>query len=594
MKNDNKIRLSDYVISWLFQKGINTIFTVSGGGSIFLCDALSKDDRIKYICCHHEQAVSFAAEGYARANSKIGVGIVTTGPGGTNVLTGLAAAWIDSVPMLIISGQVFLNQTIGNTNLRQLGVQESNIVDLAKPVTKYSKMITNKDNIKFELEKCIDIACSGRPGPVLLDIPADIQNSYIEKNKLKNFKSKSQKLVISETTLELVVQKLTSAKRPIIHVGHGLRNPLTKSKLISFLNKTQIPVMTTWNATDVIPSDFEYFIGRPGAFAKRGANFNIQNCDFYLSIGTRLPFMVTGYNKLDYARNAYKVMVDIDQNELNNHSDFIDQLINADALDFLNNLDRKIPKSFKAPKNWLEMCKAMNLKYPLTQTVYVNQNEWVYSYYFIDKLSEISKNSTNIITDMGLSFVGTHMGFKVKDGQNIFTNSGNAPMGWGLPAAIGAYYSNQNKNTICLTGEGGLMMNIQELSTIMHNDIPIKIFIYNNGGYQTIKQTQVLGFQGRLMGCDSDSGISFPKFDKIAKAFQIKYHLIKNNNDVDKHLPDLIKEDGPSIIELLIDPEQQHVPKAINKRSENGMTIPTNFEDMYPFLSKNEVKDNLI
>ena len=321
-------RLSDYVISWLYEKGITTIFTVSGGGSIFLCDALSKEENIRYVCCHHEQAVSFAAEGYARANNKIGVGIVTTGPGGTNILTGLAAAWIDSVPMLIISGQVFSNQTIGDTKLRQLGVQESNIIELASSVTKYSKMITNKNDIKFELEKCMNIACSGRPGPVLLDIPADIQNSYIEEDKLKKFNSKNQKLMVSETILNNVAKKILSAKRPIIHVGHGLRNQLAKEKLIAFLNKTKIPVMTTWNGTDVVPSDFECFIGRPGAFAERGANFNIQNCDFYLSIGTRLPFMVTGYNKLDYARNAYKVMVDIDQNELNNHSGFIDQLIN--------------------------------------------------------------------------------------------------------------------------------------------------------------------------------------------------------------------------------------------------------------------------
>ena len=369
MNNFTNTRLSDYVISWLYNKGVTTVFTVSGGGSIFLCDALSKEERINYVCCHHEQAVSFAAEGYSRANNKIGVGLVTTGPGGTNVLTGLAAAWIDSVPMLIISGQVYSNQTIGNSKLRQLGVQESNIVELAKSITKYSKMITNKTDIKLELEKCFYLAHSGRPGPVLLDIPVDLQNSFVEEEKLKTFSVPKSKLIIPDTILDNIVQKLLVPKRPIIHVGHGLRNILAKTKLMEFINKTKIPVMTTWNGTDIIPSDFEYFIGRPGAFAARGANFNIQNCDFYLSIGTRVPFMVTGYNKLDYARNAYKVMVDIDQNELNNHDAFMDQLVNADALDFLNNLDRKLPIKFESSKNWLSKCKTINLKYPLTQEV---------------------------------------------------------------------------------------------------------------------------------------------------------------------------------------------------------------------------------
>lgn len=594
MNSSSTIRLSDYVISWLRNKGVSTVFTVSGGGSIFLCDALSKEEKIKYICCHHEQSVSFAAEGYARANKKIGVGLVTTGPGGTNALTGIAASWIDSVPMLIISGQVYSSQTIGNSGLRQLGVQESNIVDLAKSITKYSKMIIDKNDIKLELEKCLYLACSGRPGPVLLDIPADIQNAFVDEKKLKNFIKPKQRIIVQDYTLDKVVKKLISAKRPIIHVGHGLRNTKAKKKIIEFISKTKIPVMTTWNGTDIIPSDFEYFVGRPGAFAQRGANFNIQNCDFYMSLGTRLPFMVTGYNKLDYARNAYKVMVDIDQNELNKHIGFIDELINSDSVEFLKIMDKKIPKSFQSSKVWLDKCTEINKKYPLTQQLYVKQDDWVYSYYFIDQLSKFTSTNSNIITDMGLSFVGTHMGFKVKNGQNVFTNSGHAPMGWGLPAAIGAYFANKKRKTICLTGEGGLMMNIQELSTVMHHNIPIKIFIYNNGGYQTIKDTQILGFQGRLMGCNSESGISFPKFEKLSASFGIKYCLIQNNNEVDKLLPSLLDKNEPTIIELMIDPDQQHVPKAINKRSENGTTIPSNFEDMYPFLSKNEVKKNLI
>ena len=393
--------------------------------------------------------------------------------------------------------------------------------------------------------------------------------------------------------MKVLIEKLLISKKPIIHLGHGVRDHNTKEIILKFIERTNIPVMTTWNATDVIASDSKYFIGRPGAFAKRGANFNIQNCDFYLSVGTRLPFMVTGYNKCDFAKNAYKIMVDIDKNELNKHLDFIDLAIESDAYEFINKLDALVPLDFACSKKWLDKCKIINKKYPLTQDYFVKQDDWVYSYYFIDKLSEFADKNYNIVTDMGLSFVGTHMGFNIKEGQNVFTNSGHAPMGWGLPSAIGSFFSQPNKKIICLTGEGGLMMNLQELATVMHNKIPMKIFIYNNGGYQTIKDTQILGFQGRLMGCDENSGISFPKFDKIANSFGIEYIKIRNNFDVETNLKDILNSEVSCLVELMIDPDQQHIPKAINRRDNTGKTIPSNFEDLYPFLSKEELKSNL-
>lgn len=303
--------------------------------------------------------------------------------------------------------------------------------------------------------------------------------------------------------------------------------------------------------------------------------------------------MVTGYNVKDFARNAYKIMVDIDDKELDKHDDLIDLKIQSDAFDFIKCLSKTIPQNYKLSKSWLNKCKSINQKYPLTQNIYVSQNDWVYSYYFIDKLCELIDGNHNIVTDMGLSFVGTHMGFKVKNNQNIFTNSGHAPMGWGLPAAIGAFYANEKRSTICLTGEGGLMMNLQELATIMHNKIPMKIFIYNNGGYQTIKDTQVLGFQGRLMGCNEDTGISFPDFKKISESFSFDFYRLNNNRQIESDLPYILNSKKSSIIELMIDPDQQHVPKAINKRTSDGKTIQSNFEDLYPFLSKEELKNNL-
>ena len=590
-----KLKLADYVMSWIYNKGIKTVFTVSGGGSIFLCDSLANSKNLNYVCCHHEQSVAFAAEGYSRSSKNIGVCLVTTGPGGTNTLTGIAGAWIDSVPLICISGQAFLSQTIGDTGARQIGVQESDMVSMATSVTKFAKMIKDPIDILDYLEEAFFLATTGRPGPVLLDIPANIQNAIIDTEKLhKNFQPKLNENEIDKKLINLVLEKLTNAKRPIIHIGHGTKKNNCYEKIINFSFAHKIPIMTTWNATGFVSDDNEYFIGRPGAFAERGANFNIQNCDFYMSIGSRLPFMVTGYNKSDFARNAFKIMVDIDVNELNKNKDMIDLCIESDAEKFIKTLQKSISPNFQVSSDWIKFCQRLRNKYPIIETNFVQQNNWVYSYYFIEKLSEVLDENTNVITDMGLSFVGTHQGFKVKKGQKVITNSGHAPMGWGLPAAIGSYYADNNKQIICITGEGGLMMNIQELATIMHHQIPIKIFIYNNGGYQTIKETQTLSFQGRLMGCNEESGISFPDFSKVADSYSIQYYKLKNNYDVENNISDILQSNLPSITEIMIDPDQLHIPRAINKKDKDGNSLLGKFEDLYPFLSEKELRSNLL
>jgi len=590
------MRLADYVIKFLESKKINTVFTVSGGGSIFLCDALYKAKKIKYIPCHHEQAVSFATESYSRIKNKPGAAIVTTGPGGTNCSTGVACCWIDSVPALFISGQVFSNQTIGNSGVRQIGVQEFDIINMIKSSTKYCVMIKKPEEIKHHLEKAYYLSTHGRPGPVWIDIPANVQNANINEKKLKGFKPKKIKKnnILLDKKIKKIAQMLAKSSRPVLHIGHGVKIAKGEKYLKKIINKYNLPFALTWNASDLIESDHNSYIGRPGAFAERGTNFIIQSCDLYLSIGSRLPFMVTGYNARDFARNAKKIMVDIDKKEIDKSQINLNEKICCDAKYFLKTLSKLMPKKINLSKEWLTYCKNIRKKYPIVLEEFKRQKNTINSYYFIDQLSEILKKDDVVVTDMGLSFVGTHQAFKVKKGQKLFTNSGHAPMGWGLPAAIGAYYAGKKKRIICLTGEGGLQMNIQELATVMHHNLPIKIFIYNNGGYLTIKQTQQLGFKSRIMGSNIDSGISFPNYKDIAKSHRINYSSISGEKNLKLKIKKVLSGNKPSICELIMDHEQEQMPKAINKRLPNGKTIPTKFEDMYPFLSPNEIKESMI
>ena len=591
------MRLADYVVKFLKEKKINTVFTVSGGGSIFLCDALYKAKKLKYIACHHEQAVAYATEGYARAKNRPGAAIVTTGPGGTNTASGVACCWIDSVPAIFISGQVFLNQTIGNSGVRQIGVQEFDIVSMIKSSTKYAVIIKKPEEIKFHLEKAYFLSQSDRPGPVWIDIPANIQNAFINEKKLKGFKinPKKKNNRVLDQKIKEVAKALSIYDRPLIHLGRGVKLSNSEKIFNKLIKKFHIPFALTWNADDFLDSNHPLCIGRPGAFGARGSNFIVQNCNLYISIGTRLPYMVTGYDSKDFAREAkVKVMVDIDKKELNKKDLAINLKINCDARYFLEKLYKYI-KKFKKNNKWINYCQNLKAKYPVVINSMINQNKYVNSYYFVDKLSEVMSKKDIIITDMGFSFTSTHQAIKVKKGQIFHTNSGHAPMGWGLPAAVGAFFAKKNttKNrVICLTGDGGFQLNIQELATVMHHKIPMKIFIFNNGGYLTIKQTQQLGFNGRIMGADNKSGLSFPNYQKLAQTYKMNYLKAKSNKNLIKTIKMAINSKGASICELIMDPDEEQIPKAINKRTPEGKSVPTKLEDMYPFLSKQELNSN--
>lgn len=595
---NSTVRVADYIIDFLAQQGVKDFFTVSGGGSIFLCDALALNKSVNYICCHHEQAVSMASESYARVRNGLGVSIVTTGPGGTNAITGVAGAWIDSVPNLILSGQAFLNQTIGDSGLRQLGVQEINIIDLVKPITKYAVIVEDPQTIRFHLEKAIYLANSGRPGPVWLDLPANIQNAKIDPNTLVGFVPEKENLEIKQkANLEIknqvaqIVSWLKESKRPLIHVGQGIRLAGLAEEFISLAEQYNLPFVTSRNINDLVASDHPLYIGRPGTFAQRYANFALQTADFYLALGTRLSLPQTGYNAKDFAKNARKAMVDLDRAELDKKTLALDLKVCADLRDFLPELKKQLLGLKFDTTKWINKCAEWKKRYPVVTQEQRDQKELVNSYHFIDLLSDVLDSNDTIVTDMGIAFQGTHQALRVKKGQRFFTNSGFASMGWGLPGAIGACFGNNKKRTICISGDGGLMMNIQELATVKHHNLPIKLFILNNNGYLTIKQTQELGFQSRYMGVDAESGLYFPSFELLAKAHQLDFLKVDSHKNLIQNIEKVVNNDKPFVCEIIMESNQMQGPKAINRRNPDGTMSPTPLEDLFPFIEREELEE---
>jgi len=596
------MKLSDYVIQFLEEQGVENIFTVCGGGSVFLNDALGRSEKIQYIACHHEQAASMAAEAYARIKNQIGVCMVTSGPGGTNSVTGVAGAWTDNIPVLFISGQVFLNQTINNhPGLRTLGIQEINIVDIVKPITKYAHQVYHPNSIRYILEEAIYLATHGRPGPVWIDIPANIQNSEITLENLTSFydhpffDGRIHEKKFKEQVKE-VADLIRNSERPIFHIGQGVRIAGAEKDFFNLIHHFEIPFLTARNANDIVSENkCNLYVGRPGTFAQRGANFAVQTSDAYIAIGTRLSLAQTGYNANDYARNAIKVQVDIDQSELEKDTVPINIKICADAKFFIQELHRQLEEQYNELPHWddwIIQCIQWKKNYPAVLPEQRMQTKFVNSYHFIDILSDVLNEEDVIVTDMGFAFQCTHQAFKVKKGQRLITNCGLASMGWGLPAAVGAHTAHKGR-VICIAGDGGLQMTIQEMATIFHHQMNVKLFVFNNQGYTTLKQTYELGFEGRLMGVNKESGLSFPDFGQIAKAYGFQYSVLSNHLGMHEFIRDVMSQDGPILCEIMLDPDQRQMPMAINRRNEDGSFNPTAIEDAWPFLDPKEIEEQL-
>ncbi len=595
------IKLSDYIFDYLYKEGYRHIFLISGGGCIHLIDSVGKS-KIKYICNHHEQASAMAAESYARITGKVGLCLVTSGPGSTNTLTGLIGAWLDSIPVLFISGQI-KRETIANYNtMRQLGDQEINIIDMVKPVTKYAVTVMDPNDIRFHLEKALFLAKDGRPGPVWLNIPLDVQGAFIDPTKLKifdysqkKFNTKASKEGLKKLVEQTII-KISTSSRPVMFVGNGVRLSGAEKELLKLIKKLKIPILTSFTGYDLVGTDNEFFFGRPGTVGQRAANFIIQNSDLLLVLGSRMNIRMIGYNFSSFARESYKIIVDIDKAELEKSTVKPDLMINYDARDFIEEMISQLkdkPLKFNI-NGWLEKSKFWNKKYPQVLDSYKTGKKFVDSYYFVETLSKYLNSDDAIAVSDGTACVAPYQALKFKQGLRVVVNSGCASMGYGLPAAIGVCFARNRKRTICFEGDGSIQLNIQELQTIVHHHLPIKIFVLNNNGYLSIKQTQKNLFDGRFVASDPESGVSLPNIIKIAKAYGIETEKISNHREMDKKIKKVLFSDKPVICEVLLSPDQEFLPKASSKKLPDGSFVSRPLEDMYPFLSKKELKENMI
>ncbi len=591
----NLIKLSDYVISFLEKKGIKNVFLVSGGNLMHLLESIRVNKNMNYICNHHEQASAMAAEGYSKMTGKTGFAMVTSGPGGTNAVTGVAGAWIDSNPMIVVSGQSYLSQTIGNSGLRQLGVQEINIVDIIRPITKYAVMLKDPKKIKYHLQKALHIANSERPGPVWIDIPINLQMAMIEEKELENFipkEIKKEDLFLKEKVKE-VIGLIKNSKRPIIILGNGVRLSHAEKEFFELADSLSIPIVTTRNANDLIWNDHELYAGRIGSFGQRSSNLAVQNSDLILSIGSRIALAVTGWAYNDFARESKKVVVDIDSSELKKPIIKPDIAIKSDAKEFISEMLLQTENlELENLDLWKKKIKEWKEKYPVCLPRYKNEKE-VNTYYFAEILSGELKEEDVVVTDMGMSFQCVMQGLKLKKGQRLFTSAGLAAMGFGLPGAIGACIGNGKKRIICVTGDGGLMMNIQELQTVIHNNLPIKLFVFNNKGYTSIRETQKAYFNGYL-GSEKESGVSIPDIVKVAEAFGIKAKRIENQEKLREGIKEVLDYNGPYVCDLNISESQQVNPKQGFFKRPDGKPVPRPIEDMIPYVDREEFKKDMI
>lgn len=558
------MKLSDYVIDYIKQQGVKHIFMLPGGGSIHLVDSV-RSQNMDFVINLHEQAASIAAEAYAQYTNNLGVCLVTTGPGGTNAITGCTAAWLDSIPMLFISGQVQRKNMKGKTYLRQKGFQEVNIVDIVKSITKVAVTVTDPASIKHTLDLAIHTAKTDRPGPVWLDIPLDVQSAEITPSSLPGFKANKPgyKIAISNKLLDA----LANAKRPALLVGNGVRLAHAEKELHDLINKLNIPILTTWSAADMIEEVHPLYFGRPGTIASRYANLIQQNADFILCIGARLDVGQTAHNIENFAPKAFRAVVDIDYEELQKLGE-IDYTFHSDAKVFLKKLLHVCPKTGDTHE-WFEQCKIWKNQYPIIQHDYYTDP--VNLYVFIEELSRILPNDAIIVTgSSGACAEVTLQSFKIKKGQKLICSPGLGSMGFGISAALGACIASGKKQVICIEGDGSFAMNTQELQTIKSLNLPITIFVLNNDGYHSIRTTQNNYFNGKLIGCDDTSGLSLPSIEFMAKAYNFTYDTIDSHLHIRNAVKTIIHHRQPTIYEVMITKNHKTQPRVGVFKNEKG------------------------
>lgn len=598
-------KVSDLIADFLEQKKIKHVFGIIGAGNAHIFDSIYKKGYTEIICVHHEQAACMAMQTYFRTNGTVTAAILTTGAGSTNGITGVVSAWADSIPGLIISGNENSKYISEHKNVRMWGVQGYDSSLMVEKVTKYAARVLAPQDILSELEKSYTICCTGRPGPVWLDVPMNIQSSQVSESELTNFVS--QGIVASKDTTHIyklekditdIVLEIRKAKRPLLWLGHGIRLSNAVDLLPDLLAMTNIPALVTWAGVDMVDSYNPLVYGRAGTYGQRCANFVLQNCDYLLCIGTRMAISQIGYEISEIARDAEISVVDIDKDELEKYAKRYRHTVNSDAKVFLEKLIEIWNKQAPTEKlftEWIVKCNRYREKYPwYSEKDHPDMDGYLNSYRFMDALNKHLKTDQVIVTDMGTALLSGHQVLKLKEGQRLMTSTGLGEMGYGLPAAIGASFARNKGEVMCLNCDGGMMMNLQEIQTIVHHQLPIKLFIFNNDGYLMIKHTQNALFKGRRSGVDANSGVTCPDFSALAKAFNIPAYQIRKWEDVHSVIESVQHENGPVICEVFMHPEQTFVPKLSLAIQEDGSLISPPLEDLSPLLSRQELEENMI
>jgi len=594
-------RVADYVFDYLADTGAQHVFLMTGGHAMFLNDALVHCSRIQYVCCHHEQACAMAAESYARLAHKPGIVSVTAGPGGINTLNGVFGAYTDSIPMIIVSGQSkreTLVSTYNKSNLRQLGDQDTDIVRIVKGITKYAVLVRDPLTIRYHLERAVHLAVTGRPGPCWLDIPVDVQSTMIDPGAQAGYDPAEDALPADPALLQRqcaeVARRLAAAERPVILIGSGLHLSAAYQEFEAVIRRLQIPVTTAWTAIDAMDSDDPLYCGRPGTVGDRAGNFCVQNSDLLLVLGCRLAVRQVSYNWASFARHAYKVQVDIDLAELEKPALIRPDLgIHADLKDFLRALLAELPEK-GAPRHgeWLEWCKTRVAKYPAVLPRHRDPAKPINPYHFTEELFKLLRADDVVVCGNATASVIAFQAARIKLGQRVYTNAGSATMGYDLPAAVGAAFARPGGRIICLAGEGSLMLNLQELQTIAHHKLPVKVIVMNNDGYLSQRSTQKSFFTA-FIGEGPETGVSFPDLVKVGRAFDLP--SIRLENPVfQPALAEFLAAPGPGLANVILDKNQLFEPKLSSRRLADGRMVTANLEDMAPFLDRQELITNLL
>jgi acetolactate synthase-1/2/3 large subunit len=597
------MRVADYIVEKLAEHGIRHVFMVTGGGAMHLNDAFGRSKTMEYVCCHHEQSCAMAAEAYARVSGELPVVNVTTGPGGINAINGVFGAWVDSIPMLVVSGQVRRETTMAynglSGKLRQLGDQEADIVAMVKGVTKYAVSIDGPSTVRYHIERAIHLAKSGRPGPCWVDVPMDIQGWQIDPDTLVGYDPAEDDINWETPALgeacDQILEKLRNAQRPVIYAGSGLRLGGAYDEFLKLIDLLNVPVVTAWNSNDLLWNDHPLYVGRPGTIGDRPGNFAVQNADVLLVLGSRLNIRQVSYSWDNFARNAYKIAVDIDAEEMRKPTCKFDLRVHANVRDVVRRMGIKLGgRPWLARRQWIDWCKERQAKYPVVQSEYWDLKENVNPYCFMDVLFKQLDEGEVVACGDGTACVSAFQAATIRRGQRLFHNSGCASMGYDLPAAIGSVYARPGQRVVCIAGDGSIMMNLQELQTIAGYKLPIKLFVLNNRGYHSIRQTQRGFFPDNVVGCGTESGVTFPDFGKLATAFDLPFVRCTKHDELQTTIQKTLDAPGPSVCEVMLDLNQGFAPRVSSKRNAEGKIVTMPLEDMAPFLSAEELASNMI